>query len=128
MGAINGTHIGIDIIEIERVEKAIARWGDGFLHRVYTDAELKLCDGKVQSLAGRFAAKEAAIKALAGDGSGIFLKDIEILRETSGRPVARLYGKAKLLADQAGLSGLSVSLSHSRQNAVAIAIGTERAT
>ena len=118
------THIGIDIIEIDRVEKAIARWGDDFLHRVYTDAELRLCEGKVQSLAGRFAAKEAAIKALRGDGTGLFLKDIEILAEDGGGPTACLYGKARLLADRSGLSGLNVSLSHSRHNAVAIAIGT----
>src|ERR1035437_7518552 len=120
------THIGIDIIEINRVEKDIARWGDGFLHRVYTDAELKLCEGRVPSLAGRFAAKEAAIKALSGDGAGLFLKDIEILTETSGKPVAYLYGKARKLADQSGLTSLTVSLSHSRENAVAVAIGENR--
>ncbi len=117
-------HIGIDIIEIDRLEKAIGRWGDSFLRRVYTDAELALCEGRVQSLAGRFAAKEAAIKALCGDGTGLFLKDIEILGGNGGRPVACLYGKAKVLADEGGLSGLSVSLSHSRNNAVAIAFGT----
>jgi holo-[acyl-carrier protein] synthase len=120
------THIGIDIIEIDRVEKAIARWGDGFLRRVYTDAELELCASRVQSLAGRFAAKEAAIKAISGDGSGLFLKDIEILTETSGKPLVRLHGKAREVASQSGLSGLSVSLSHSRKNAVAVAIGEAR--
>src|SRR3972149_7576542 len=119
------THIGIDIIESQRVEKAIARWGDGFLQRVYTDAELKLCAGNIPSLAARFAAKEAAIKALYGDGAGIFLKDIEILSENGGHPAVCLYRKARELADASGLRGLTVSLSHSRANAVAVAIGTE---
>ncbi len=116
------THIGIDIIEIDRVGRAIARWGDGFLQRVYTDAELRLCAGRIPSLAGRFAAKEAAIKALSGDGTGIFLRDVEVLTETSGKPVVCLYGKARELADELGLTGLSISLSHSRENAVAVAI------
>ena len=58
-------YIGIDIIEIARIEKAIARWGEGFLHRVYTEPELKLCHKKSSSLAVRFAGKEAVIKAIA---------------------------------------------------------------
>jgi len=114
--------IGIDIIEIGRIEKAIGRWGEGFLHRVYTDPELRLYPKKLSSLAVRFAAKEAVIKAL-GKPAAISLKEIEILSEPSGKPVVNLYGKTQNQARDLGLDGFAISLSHSREYAVALVAG-----
>jgi holo-[acyl-carrier protein] synthase len=74
-------YIGIDIIEIDRIERAIARWGEQFLHRVYTDSELRLSRKKPSSLAARFAGKEAVIKALGTQTKGIGWRDIEILSD-----------------------------------------------
>ena len=113
-------HIGIDIVEIARIEKAIARWGESFLQRVYTDSELRLYHEKPPSLAARFAGKEAVIKAL-GSTRGINWKDIEILSNPGGKPSVRLYGKAQNQARDMGLDSLAISLSHSREYAIAFA-------
>jgi len=116
--------IGIDIIEIFRIEKAIARWGEGFLRRVYTEPELKLYRKKQSSLAARFAAKEAVMKAL-GKSTGISLKEIEVLSDPGGKPVVNLYGRTQNQARDLGLGldGFAVSLSHSREYAVALVSG-----
>ena len=114
-------HIGIDIIEIARIEKAIIRWGKGFLHRVYTKPELQLYHKKPASLAARFAAKEAVLKAL-GTG-GIGWREIEILSDRSGKPLVHLSGKAQAQANSLGLDKLSISLSHSKEYAIALVIG-----
>lgn len=116
-------YIGVDIIEIDRVRQAIERWGERFLHRIYTDAELKLCRGKAESLAVRFAGKEAAVKALGTGMRGIAWKDIEILAEPSGKPLVNLYRHAREKTEDLGLTGLAISLSHSRNNAVAVVAG-----
>jgi len=117
-------YIGVDIIEIARIEKAIARWGEGFLHRVYTDPELKLCYKHPASLAARFAGKEAVVKALGtASDRGFRWKDIEILSEPSGRPVVHLYGKAQNQANSLGLSNFAISLSHSKEYAIALVAG-----
>ncbi|MBI4295775.1 MAG: holo-ACP synthase [Chloroflexi bacterium] len=115
--------IGVDIIEISRIGKAIDRWGEIFLRRVYSEAELNLCQGRLSSLAARFAGKEAAIKALSQNG-GIFLRDIEILAGPGGKPLINLTGRARETAKDLGLRELRVSLSHSRDNAIAFVIGT----
>ena len=115
-------YIGIDIIEIGRIEKAVERWRDSFLHRIYTEPELKLCRNKPPSLAVRFAGKEAVMKALGTGIRGISWREIEILAEPSGKPLVRLCGKAKDKADSLGLGELAVSLSHSREYAVALVV------
>jgi holo-[acyl-carrier protein] synthase len=116
-------YIGVDIIEIGRIQKAIERWGGRFLRRIYTDAELSTCRGKPESLAVRFAGKEAAVKALGTGMRGIGWKDIEILAEQSGKPLVNLYRHAREKADDLGLKGLAISLSHSRDYAIAFAVG-----
>ena len=113
-------YIGIDIIEIARIKKAIARWGESFLRRVYTEPELKLYHKKPSSLAAHFAGKEAVIKAL-GITKGINWKNIEILSSPGGKPSVRLYGKAQNQAKDMGLDNLAISLSHSREYAIAFA-------
>ncbi|MBA7639152.1 Holo-[acyl-carrier-protein] synthase [subsurface metagenome] len=115
--------IGIDIIEIARIEKAIYRWGDGFLHRVYTAPELKLYHNKLLSLAARFAGKEAVIKALGPQTQGISWREIEILSDPGGKPSVRLYGKAQEQADSLGLDKLAISLAHSKEYAIALVAG-----
>lgn len=117
-------YIGVDIIEIGRIQKAVDRWGNGFLERVYTRPELELYARNCSSLAARFSGKEAVIKAL--DCRSIGLKDIEILSDASGKPQVRLYGKAQHQAEDIGLCGVSVSLSHCRDYAVACAIGESK--
>lgn len=117
-------YIGVDIIEIARIRQAIARWGNSFLNRVYTAPELELCHDHTPSLATRFAGKEAVVKALGTPGDrGFRWKDIEILSEPSGKPVVRLYGKAKKQAMSLGLDNITVSLSHAKEYAIGLAAG-----
>jgi len=115
-------HVGVDIIEIARIEDAVGDWGERFLRRVYAPSELELCCGKSSSLAVRFAGKEAVMKAL-GTGARIDWKEIEILAHPNGQPFVRLSGKAQARAAGLGIAGFSISLSHSREYAVAVAIG-----
>jgi len=116
-------YIGTDIIEIARIEEAIARWGESFLQRVYTDPELRLYRNHPPSLAARFAAKEAVIKALRKPKKGGGWKEIEILSAPDGKPVVHLYGEAQEKASSLGLDALSISLSHSKDYAVAFVVG-----
>ncbi len=116
-------HIGIDIVEIARIEGAIARWGESFLQRVYTESELRLYHKKPSSLAARFAGKEAVIKALSLRGKRIGWREIEILSEPNGKPSVHLHGKAQNQAKDLGLDSLAISLSHSREYAIAFVAG-----
>jgi holo-[acyl-carrier protein] synthase len=114
--------IGIDIIEIARIRQALSRWGERFLKRIYTESEIRLYQDKLESLAVRFAGKEAVIKALNPPKGDIIWREIEILTEPDGKPVVHLHGKALEIARASGISGLEISLSHSRENAVALVI------
>ena len=116
-------HIGIDIVEIARIERAIARGGEHFLHRVYTEPELRLYHKNPSSLAARFAGKEAIIKALGKSKKGISWRDIEILSDPDGKPLVYLQGKAREQADSLGLDNLAISLSHSKEYAIAFFVG-----
>jgi holo-[acyl-carrier protein] synthase len=118
--------VGIDIIEIARIEKAIGRWGEGFLRRVYTEPELRLYRKKLSSLAVRFAAKEAVVKALGKPNGVVSLREIEILSDPGGKPRVNLYGRAQNQAQGLGLDRLAISLSHSRENAIAVVSGETR--
>ena len=113
--------VGIDIIEIERINSAVSRWGERFLARIYTPAELDSYRNRLPSLAVRFSAKEAVIKALNIPGTS--LRDIEILGSETHQPSIRLYGSAKAKADNLKVTSLEVSLSHSRNMAIACVIG-----
>jgi len=116
------TSIGIDIIETERIESAAKRWGKRFLNRVYTEAELEICQGRIPSLAARFAAKEAIMKALGTGAKGVSWREIEILADSAGKPLVKLYGRAENKAKELDLKEFSVSLSDAKQYAVAAAI------
>ena len=121
---MKANHIGVDIIEIGRVRQALARWGDRFLKRIFTGLEIELYGDKPESLAVRFAGKEAAIKALSSSSAIVTWKEVEILSGPDGKPYVRLYGAALENALSCGLSGLEISLSHSREYAIAMVIGT----
>lgn len=116
--------IGVDIVEIKRIESAVNRGSERFLRRVYTETELRTCQGGFASLASRFAAKEAVMKVLGPGGTGIAWREIEILTGDDGRPAVRLHGRALDKATRLNLKEVSISLSDSREYAVAVAIGT----
>ena len=123
------TH-GIDIVDCTRLENAIARHGEHFLHRVFTEAELAYCCGRkreIEHLAGRFAAKEAVFKAL-GTGwvSGISWQDVEVCNNEAGRPHVNLSGRCKEIAGTLGIAGILISISHAGSCAIASAIGVGR--
>lgn len=113
---------GIDLIETKRIEEAITRYGLRFLSRVYTTIETADCQGNIASLAARFAAKEAAAKAL-GCGIGqVGWLDLEIVRGPANQPQLHLHGRAAELAHQQDWQSWSVSLSHTAEHATAVVI------
>ena len=111
--------VGIDTVEIPRVQRVLDRHGERFLKRVYTPTEVAFCRGRVAELAARFAAKEAVMKALGTGVRGIAWREIEVLPDRRGKPLVYLYGGAKARAEEMGLQGLDISLSHERQYAIA---------
>jgi holo-[acyl-carrier protein] synthase len=115
--------IGIDIIEISRIEATIARFGDRFLTRVFTPAEIVYCQRKHhpgERFAARFAAKEATLKALGtGKSGGIRWRDVEILPSPGGKPRVHFYGRALERLTFIGGRRAHVSLSHGREHAIA---------
>ena len=117
---------GIDIIDIHRIEKAIERHGPRFLERVFTPRELALVGNCTESLAARFAAKEATGKALRCGIGTVRWQDIEVLRDERNAPVLHLHGSAKKVSQNLGLDTWSISLSHTQSQAIAfvVAIGS----
>ena len=114
--------IGVDIVEVPRVERAVARWGDAFLGRVFTHTERRhagTAPGAAQRLAGRFAAKEAVMKALGLGWRSMTWREIEIATDPLGKPVVRLSGRAATAAARLGAGAWLVSISHTRHFAIA---------
>jgi holo-[acyl-carrier protein] synthase len=118
--ALGSLQVGVDIVEIPRVEASLRRFGDRFRHRVYTARELAETGERGSSLAARFAAKEAVIKALGS--ADIALHEIEVVRPIGCRPEVRLRGRAAARAAALGVQELSLSLSHSQDYAVAMVV------
>ena len=115
---------GIDIIEVDRIDRAILRHDQRFFDRFFTPQELIDASGRTPALAARFAVKEAVAKAL-GTGIGkVGWKDIEVRLNQSGKPELYLHREAKLKADELGIVSWSISISHTRFHAVAIAIAS----
>jgi len=114
---------GIDIVEVPRVAASIGRFGARFLQRVFTDAEIRYCQSKqnaAERFAARFAAKEAGLKAIGtGWRHGVAWKDVEVRREPSGRPTIAFTGKAAEFATKLGVTRTSLSLSHTKEHAIA---------
>ncbi|MBN2386307.1 MAG: holo-ACP synthase [Anaerolineales bacterium] len=117
---------GIDIIEIPRIQAALDRFGERFLQRVFTATEIAECRGRAEALAVRFAAKEAAVKAL-GTGIGpVSWREVETRHHRSGEPYLVLHGRARTIARLRRLKNWAVSLSHSQELATAIVVATSR--
>lgn len=114
--------IGVDLIDIERIVMVLGRHPDRFRRRILTPAEDRYCGNKVQRVAGRWAAKEAISKVLGLGVRGVGWRDIEVLPNRAGQPQVRLHGRAAARAEYLGLEELTVSISHERQMAVAVAI------
>lgn len=113
---------GVDIIEVSRIAAALERFGDRFLHRIYTEGELEYCRKRPGKLASRFAAKEATMKALGTGVRGVSWKDIEVVRASSGAPSILLHGRASSRAERLGVQEISLSMSDSREQAVAFVV------
>jgi holo-[acyl-carrier protein] synthase len=113
---------GVDIIEISRMERILESYGQRFLDRIYTPGEIDYCKWRPPNLAVRFAAKEATMKALSTGAQGVGWRDIEVVRHHSGAPAVRLHGRAKQRAQTLGVREISLSLSHSREYAVAFVV------
>ena len=115
--------LGVDIAEVERIKGAIERHGKTFLQRVFTPQEIVYCEGfknKFERYAGRFAAKEAAMKALGtGWRRGVRWVDVEVVREPSGRPTMQLAGEAENIAKQLGVMRIALSITHTETQALA---------
>ncbi len=115
--------IGLDICEVDRIEAAISRFPERFLTRVYTDAERRYCESKpnkFERFAGRFAAKEAAMKAIGtGWKRGVAWREFEVKRLPSGQPVIEFHGKAGEIARGLGVQKALVTISHTTAQAIA---------
>jgi holo-[acyl-carrier protein] synthase len=116
-------YVGVDIIEIDRIAATHARYGQRFLDRVYTPAEQAYCRGRAAQLASRFAAKEAVMKLLGTGIRGVAWREIEVARQRGQAPEVVLHGRAASRAGRLGIGRIAVSLSHSRDFAVASCVG-----
>lgn len=117
------TELGIDIIKVDRIRETIARFGARFTGRVLTPAEQRYVRGRPETMAGRWAAKEAVSKVLGLGVRGIGWRDIEVERLPTGQPSVRLHGRAAARAEQLGMGRIALSISHEQDYAVAIAFG-----
>jgi holo-[acyl-carrier protein] synthase len=115
--------MGIDIAEVDRVKAAIERHGEAFLRRLYTQREREYCEkfkNKYERYAGRFAAKEAAMKALGtGWSRGVRWVDVEVVRQSGGRPTVTLRGEAAKVASALGVERVALSITHTASQAFA---------
>ena len=121
--------LGTDLIEIERIERSVRRFGDAFLRRVFTPGEIAYCKRKknsAESLAARFAAKEAGAKALGtGISRGVGWREFEVSRQPGQRPELHLSGRAAHIAAGLGIRRVSLSLSHSRSMSFAVVVAED---
>jgi holo-[acyl-carrier protein] synthase len=117
---------GVDLAEVHRIRQSVERFGDRFVRRIYTDREIAYVERKAnrfERYAARFAAKEAGMKALGtGWRRGIQWKDFEVVNLSSGRPTLLLHGAAEVIAAQAGVKSVHLSLTHTAENSLAYVI------
>jgi holo-[acyl-carrier protein] synthase len=115
--------MGIDVAEVSRIREVIESQKDRFLHRVYTESEIAYCEqfkNKYERYAGRFAAKEAAMKALGtGWSRGVRWVDVEVVRQRGGRPNIALKGEAQKIAETMGVKSIALSITHTAEQAIA---------
>jgi len=115
--------MGIDVSEVNRIREVFESQGERFVRRVYTEAEAAYCEqfkNKYERYAGRFAVKEAAMKALGtGWSRGVRWVDIEVVRQRGGRPTLQLHGEARKIADGLGVKNIVISITHTSEQAFA---------
>jgi holo-[acyl-carrier protein] synthase len=118
--------LGVDITEVDRIAAAIERRGRAFLNRIFTVSEIAYCEkhrDRAERFAGRFAAKEAAMKALGtGWARGVRWVDIEVAREASGKPTLKLAGASRAIADGLGVKNIALTITHTGNMALALVI------
>jgi len=119
--------VGVDLVKIERVQRMIEKYGDKFLNRMFTEVEISYSEGRPKSkylhYAARFAAKEALFKAFKGEWkSGIVWRDIEVINRERGQPELILHGVAAEIQETLGVTGLEISLTHTRDLAAAVVV------
>jgi len=121
---------GVDLVELDRIRRAVERHGQRFLARVYTPEEIRRYRNRLPELAARFAAKEAVSKAL-GVGlkhissHGVGFQEVEVLPDPLGKPLVVLSGRAQALAKEQGLRTWAISLSHGREHAIAFVVASD---
>jgi holo-[acyl-carrier protein] synthase len=121
------TELGIDIVKVDRIAAAIARFGQRFADRVLTPREQRYVRQRPETFAGRWAAKESVSKVLGLGVRGVGWRDIEVERLPTGQPNIILHGRAAQRADQLGMGRIAVSISHEAEFAVAVAFGVRTA-
>jgi holo-[acyl-carrier protein] synthase len=121
------TELGIDIIKVARIRASLERFGDRFTNRVLTEREQRYVRGRPETMAGRWAAKEAVSKVLGLGVRGIGWRDIEVERLPTGQPAVRLHGRAAARAEQLGMGRIALSITHESDYAVAVAFGIRSA-
>lgn len=114
---------GVDMVEVWRIREARERFGERFMHRIYTDNEIRTSRGRDPELAARFASKEAVMKLLGTGVRGVGWKDIEILPRRGGKPEVHLHGRALAVAKRIGLKDVAVSQTHSLEYAISFVVG-----
>jgi holo-[acyl-carrier protein] synthase len=118
--------IGIDLVKIKRIDEAHRRWGERFHNKAFTGGEIRYCLRKrdpAPSLAARFAAKEALVKALGiGLRRGVHLRDVEVQRGSLGKPVLKLHGRAEEICAREGITGIFLSLTHDQDFSAAVVV------
>ena len=120
---------GLDIIEIDRIKRSLAKYSSRFENKIFTDGEINYCQSQAdpgKHFAARFAVKEAVSKSL---GTGIThevgFKDIEVVNQTSGKPIVKMVGRGKILFEKLNLKFIHISISHDRHYAIAHAIAEQ---
>ncbi len=114
--------VGVDIVEVARLRRSLERHRERFLDRIFTTQEQAYCSGRAESLAARFAVKEAVAKAL-GTGIGdVSWQEIEVINDERGRPILILHGAAAILAEELKLQQWAISMSHTSSHAIGMAV------
>ena len=117
-------HVGVDLIEVERIADLLGNYGERFTHRIYTVRELAICNQQPERLATRFAAKEAVSKALGTGIGAVGWKQIEVINNSMGCPELLLSGAAAAQSASMGINQWSISLSHTSKQAIALVVAT----
>ena len=116
--------LGVDVTELDRIERVVKQYGQRFLDRIYTPGEQAYCRGRIPQLAARFAAKEAVMKALGTGRWGVGWREVEVVRGR-GAPSVTLHGRARKRAEALGITAMAISITHGRDVAIVFVAATK---